>query len=289
MTLAEGITRRIDVGGCALHVERHGHGTGDPVLVLHGFAGSTRAMAPIIAALAEDHEVLALDLIGHGRSDAPHEAAAYSWHAVTRQLVRALDALAIEHAHLFGFSLGGRVALQLAARHDHRVRSAVLVGCRCAWPEEDACDARRRSDAALAARIDVAGFAALAAPGADGDAIDAAAPRAGAHGLALALRGLGAADQPEVAAQLALSALPLCLIAGSNDAGPLAASRALASDLPCAHVVGIAGTGHRAHLERTDEVARHARGFYRAVETERQLPTEPRAQHAAGGPGERRW
>ena len=102
------------------------------MLVLHGFAGSARSMAPMVTRLAERHRVLALDLVGHGRSDAPREAAAYAWPAVTRQLQRVLDALDVEHAHLLGFSLGGRIALQLAARHAERVRSALVVGGRCA-------------------------------------------------------------------------------------------------------------------------------------------------------------
>ena len=278
---------RIDVGGLTLHVEEHG--AGEPVLLLHGFAGSAGAMRPVIAALAARHRVLAPDLVGHGRSDAPHEASAYTWPAVTRQLKRLLDELRIPHAHLLGFSLGGRIALQLAARHEERVRSVVTVGSRCSWPDAAEREARRAHDDALAARIAAEGIGALARADANEDALAAAAPGAGVHGLALALRGLGAADQPDVGAALALSAVPLLLLAGTNDSGPRESARALARDLPCALVVEIARAGHRAHLERTTEVCRLALDFFAQADADRDQGNQTRARRAAVAQGGGRW
>jgi len=287
---------RVAVGPLALHVEQHGGGA--PLLLLHGFAGSARTMRPLIDALAERHRVIAPDLPGHGLSDAPREAAAYTWSAATRHLVRLLDALDVPDAHVVGFSLGGRIALQLAARHPERVRAACTIGSRCVWTDSVERSARRATDAALATRIETEGMRAFAR-GEQGshavahdDALAAAAPGAGTHGLALALRGLGAADQPAVGADLAVSAVPLLLLAGENDPGPLAAAHALADDLPAARAVAIAGAGHRAHLERTQEVARLALDFFAAAdaaETGDDLETKPRTRRAAAAEGDRRW
>lgn len=280
------LVRRIDVGGSTLHVRDEG--AGEPVLVLHGFAGSARVMAPLTEVLAEHHRVIAPDLVGHGRSDAPTTASAYAWPAVTRGLVRLLDALDVPHAHVLGFSLGGRIALQLAARHEERVRAVVTIGSRCTWQDDAERAARRASDAALAARIDTAGFVATFRDhGADEDQLAIAVPLAGAHGLALTLRGLGAADQPEVGAALARSALPLLLVAGSEDRGPLAAAHALAADLPCARVAEIAGAGHRAHLARPHEVARLALDFFAGVAGAPVRFTARRARHAGTTEDER--
>jgi len=281
---------RVDVGPLALHVEQHG--AGPPVLLLHGFAGSTRTMRPLIDALAEHHLVLAPDLPGHGLSDAPRDAAAYAWPALTRHLARLLDALDAPHAHVLGFSLGGRVALQLAARRPERVRTVCTIGSRCVWSDLTERHARRTKDAALAARIETEGMRAFVSDerhGADDDALAAAAPRAGTHGLALALRGLGAADQPDVGAALAVSAVPLLLLAGANDLGPLAAAQALAAELPAARAVAIAGAGHRAHLERTHEVARLALDVFAATDAACELETKPRTRRAAAAEGDRRW
>lgn len=284
---------RIDVGPLALHVEQHG--SGSPVLLLHGFAGSARTMRPLVEALAARHRVIAPDLPGHGLSDAPREAGAYTWPAVTRQLLRLLDVLDLPHAHVLGFSLGGRVALQLAARRPDRVRTVCTIGSRCVWTDLAERSTRRTKDAALAARIESEGIRAFLSDekhGAADDVLAAAAPRAGTHGLALALRGLGAADQPEVGGELAVSAVPLLLLAGANDAGPLTAAQALAGDLPAARVIPIADAGHRAHLERTHAVARLALDFFATADdgaTTSEHDMQPRTRHAAAAEGDRRW
>lgn len=283
---------RVDVGPLALHVEQHG--SGSPLLLLHGFAGNARTMRPLVEALAERHRVIAPDLPGHGLSDAPSEASAYTWPAVTRRLLRLLDVLDVPHAHVLGFSLGGRVALQLTARRPDRVRAVCTIGSRCVWSDPGERSARRTKDAALASRIESAGMRAFVSDqkhAADDDALAAAAPRAGTHGLALALRGLGAADQPEVGADLAVSAVPLLLLAGANDPGPLAAAQALAAVLPAAHAIAITGAGHRAHLECTHEVARLALDFFAAADhpASADHDMQPRTRHAAAAEGDGRW
>lgn len=263
--------RLLDAGGVRLHVVEQG--SGSPVLVLHGFGGSGAAMAPLVAklaALATRHRVIAPDLPGHGASAAPHDPAAYGWDAIVRQMLALLDALDVERAHLLGFSLGGRIALQLAARAPARVRSVVTVGARCAWPDAREREARRHTDAALAARLETDGALALTA----------------------VLRALGAADQPEVdTAALAASGVPLRLLAGEHDPGPLAAARALARDLPGAEVLALPGAGHRAHLERAGEVARLALELFARAEADaRDAPNDPRrTRRAAAGEGEGRW
>jgi pimeloyl-ACP methyl ester carboxylesterase len=261
--------RPVDAAGVRLHVEEHcraGAG-GSPVLVLHGFGGSATAMEPVVAGLAAHHRVLAPDLIGHGRSEAPATEARYGWDAVRAQLVALLDALGVARAHLFGFSLGGRIALQLAARTPDRVRSVVAVGARCAWLDDAERERRRGSDATLATRL----------------AAD------GAHGLAAALRALGAADQPETDTKaLAARGTPVLLVAGDADRGPLAAARALAERLATLRAVAVPEAGHRAHLERTQEVVRLALDFYASADADERTKAQ-RAHGAAAGEGERRW
>jgi 2-succinyl-6-hydroxy-2,4-cyclohexadiene-1-carboxylate synthase len=174
------------------------------------------------------------------------------------------------------------------------VRAVCTVGSRCVWTDPAARSARRTKDAALAARIESEGMRAFVSDGTHGahdDALAAAAPREGTHGLARALRGLGAADQPDVGAALAVSAVPLLLLAGASDAGPLAAAQALAADLPAASALAIVGAGHRAHLERTHEVARLALDFFAAAagDAVSDLDSESRTRPAAAAGGERSW
>jgi pimeloyl-ACP methyl ester carboxylesterase len=114
------------------HVEIHGHqvafriaGTGDTVLLIHGMAGSSRTWRDVMPALAEHHQVLAPDLIGHGSSEKP--PGDYSLGAFASSLRDLLDLLGIERATVVGQSLGGGVAMQFAYQFPERCDRLVLV------------------------------------------------------------------------------------------------------------------------------------------------------------------
>src|SRR5205085_8913382 len=96
-------------------------GTGDPLVLVHGFAGSTfdweESMMP---ALAASHRVIAFDLLGMGFSDRP-EGFAYGHDAWSRQVVDILDALGLPRATIVAHSLGGAVVSIVAGEHAERV------------------------------------------------------------------------------------------------------------------------------------------------------------------------
>lgn len=118
--------------GCGIHhVEL---GQGPPVVLLHGLAGSHRWFGPVLSPLAERFRVLALDLPGHGRSDKPDAPYSIPW--LTGKVLRFLDAKGIERASLVGNSLGGQVALAIAAGQPARVERLVLAAPAglTAWP-----------------------------------------------------------------------------------------------------------------------------------------------------------
>ncbi|HEY7135591.1 MAG TPA: alpha/beta fold hydrolase [Acidimicrobiia bacterium] len=105
-------------------------GDGPPVLLLHGFASDHVGnwVAPgVFDALAASHHVVALDARGHGRSDKPHDPAAYKDEAMARDAAALLDHLGIGHVDVVGYSMGAIVAVRLAPR-EPRVRSLVLGG-----------------------------------------------------------------------------------------------------------------------------------------------------------------
>jgi pimeloyl-ACP methyl ester carboxylesterase len=105
-------------------------GAGEPVVLIHGLYASAALnwqRPGIFAALAADHDVIALDLPGHGLSDKPDDAAAYGMQMV-EDVVLLLDRLNIRRAHIIGYSLGGMVALKFMVEHPDRVRSGTLGG-----------------------------------------------------------------------------------------------------------------------------------------------------------------
>jgi pimeloyl-ACP methyl ester carboxylesterase len=101
------------------------HGTGEPLVLLHGAYMTIDAMGELLPGLAESRRVIAVEQQGHGRTadiDRPitYEQMADDTAAVLRHL-------GIEKADVFGYSMGGGVALQLAIRHPDLVRKLVVA------------------------------------------------------------------------------------------------------------------------------------------------------------------
>src|SRR5438128_11207472 len=105
-------------------------GQGEPVVLIHGWlssAGVNWALPGISALLAKDHQVIALDVRGHGSSDKPTKEEAYGPELV-EDVVRLLDHLKIKKAHIVGYSMGGIIAANFMTKHPDRVLSGTLSG-----------------------------------------------------------------------------------------------------------------------------------------------------------------
>jgi methylmalonyl-CoA epimerase len=132
-----------------------------PLLLLHGAAGCTALETTSLMRLLEaDFRVLAVDFSGHGRSSFPEGD--FSADLFAENARAALDHFEVDVANVFGFSMGGNMALQLARRHPARVGRIAVHGANVAWNEErvDAMCARLNADAiaernpALAQQLD---------------------------------------------------------------------------------------------------------------------------------------
>lgn len=121
--------------GPALALARDGAGAGAPLLLLHGFAADQGSWAPMLARLGRAHPLWRLDLPGHGASAA---TPADSFEALLAPVLATLDAQDAPALHLVGHSLGGAVAIALAARRPERVASACLIAPAGLGPDIDA-------------------------------------------------------------------------------------------------------------------------------------------------------
>lgn len=121
-----------DSAGVRLHFELHGPDDGAPIVLVHGFCSDyhlnwvgTRWQETLI-----HHErlVIGLDCRGHGRSQKPHDVDAYDRSEMAADVIRLLDHLGVRRADYLGYSMGGRIGLQVVAEHGDRVGRAVLGG-----------------------------------------------------------------------------------------------------------------------------------------------------------------
>jgi 2-succinyl-6-hydroxy-2,4-cyclohexadiene-1-carboxylate synthase len=251
--------------GVRLHVERRG--TGPPLLVLHGFTGSARAMQVLTDRLVERFTVIAPDLVGHGLSDAPADVRQYSIEAAADHVVDVVG-----HSGpvgLVGYSMGGRLGLWLCATRPDLISGALLIGASPGVAGEEDRARRRRADEALADSIESGGVASFVA---EWEALPMwasqrslptplrAAQRAvrlanTPIGLANSLRGMGSGAQPSLWDHLPSVQVPTCLVVGAEDPAFAAVARRMAESMPAACVEEVAGAGHAAHLECPESVA----------------------------------
>ncbi|MFL6292814.1 MAG: alpha/beta fold hydrolase [Thermoanaerobaculia bacterium] len=118
-------TSFLKVGGQLVHIEQAG--SGEPVILLHGFGASTYSWRNVMPALAASFRVIAIDLNGFGYTQRPRAFESYTREGQADLVLRVMDGLGIRSAHLMGHSYGGGLSLFLASRHPERVRSLVLV------------------------------------------------------------------------------------------------------------------------------------------------------------------
>src|SRR5438093_469326 len=147
-TEAKGTGEYAKVNGINLYYETHG--TGRPLILLHGGLGSGEMFGPILPALAERHEVVTVDLQGHGRTadiDRPIDI-----RIMADDVAALIDHLELERPDLVGYSLGGGVAFFTAVKYPPKVDKLVMASAnirRDAIPPEMLAQQAQVSSAAV--------------------------------------------------------------------------------------------------------------------------------------------
>ncbi len=242
-------------------------GSGRPLLLLHGFAGSSVLWAPLVPALVvRGWQIIAPDLLGHGESDTPDDPARYAAHDQVADLLALMETRGLAQCALLGYSMGGRLALQFALAHPERISALVLESTTpgIADPAERA--ARQQADEELACAIAQYGVAWFAD---HWEQLPLFASRQNlppalrallrqqwlaqrAQGLAASLRGFGTGTMPAVWDRLPELRPPTLVIVGALDPKYVAIGRAMAARIPQSRFVVVPQAGHTVHLEQPE-------------------------------------
>lgn len=250
------------------------HGTASKegtVILLHGFSGCAEDWREVADALARSgFRAIAVDLPGHGGTDAPADPTCYGPEATVRGLGTILNALGVGSAHWVGYSMGARLALRAAIDAPSRVLSLTLESLSTGISDPVAREERRRRDEILAGDIEKRGIAWFV-PHWESQPIfvTQASLTTGRResqrtrrllqrpeGLARSLRALGQGAMPDLGDRLGPVLKPALLVAGALDLAYVANAHRISSLLPCASVRIVPGAGHNVHLERPEEFTR---------------------------------
>lgn len=248
-------------------------GSGEQVIIIHGFTGSADAMAPLVDRL-DGYRCITVDLVGHGRSPSPIDLAPYSVEAMAASVAGLAAGAGDGPCHLVGYSMGGRVALALADAYPEICRSLTLISATAGIVNASERTQRRQSDQALADRIDQQGLPHfvehwMALPMWDTLRANLSSAawqasidqrlRSDAAGLANSLRAAGTGAMEPLWDRLGALDVPTLLMCGELDAKFVTIGHEMDSLLPDSELVVLACAGHAAHLEAPDDCARAIR------------------------------
>jgi len=240
-----------------------GQGT-EPLLLLHGFSGSSQNWEPILPLLTAANPAIVVDLLGHGRAAAPDDPQRYRMETAAADLAALINDITRPPVNLIGYSMGGRLALYLALHYPQLVNRLILESASPGLASSAERQARRQQDETLANWLEEKGIAAFvdyweALPLWHSQAQLEPAKRAWLRqqrlqnsptGLANSLRGMGSGAQPNLWPRLAELPQPVLLVAGELDPKFVAINQAMAARLPQAELVIVPDAGHTVHLER---------------------------------------
>ncbi|MGD7007380.1 2-succinyl-6-hydroxy-2,4-cyclohexadiene-1-carboxylate synthase [Metabacillus sp. 84] len=238
-------------------------GEGEPLLLLHGFTGSSSDWKETVPFLG-DYKLILVDLIGHGNTEIPYDQSRFSMEEVCCDLTVLLEGLNVEKVNIAGYSMGGRTALSFAMYNPGRVKKLILESASPGIKNSRDRDSRAESDRILAKSILEDGvrafvdkwentplfFSQKSLGSVKQEAIRRQRLSHTAEGLAGSLTGMGTGVQPNWWPHLKKCKIPVLILTGEWDEKFCEIGKEMHHLLEHSEHIEIQRTGHAIHVEQ---------------------------------------
>ncbi len=251
-----------------------------PLVLLHGFTGCSEVWNDVMTALGDEYRCIAPDLPGHGAQAHDLPADAYSFTGVCAMLIEKLDQAEFAEINLWGYSMGGRIALHFALAYPGRVHSLILESTSPGIADEDVRTQRLQVDSALADRLVTDGLERFVDQWMDQPLfatqklLSPMRQELGrrlrmqndAESLAAALRGFSVGNQGPLHDCLRDLPMPVLVMVGELDAKYRGTGEGMTRSIPNVQLRIIPQAGHAPHWEQPAETAAAVAEFLDGVE-----------------------
>lgn len=241
------------------------------LLLMHGFMGSSRIFEPLLNRLFSFCNPITIDLAGHGHTESPPDMVLFSAERQASQIASISRRLQVKNLHLYGYSMGGRLAVQVIARFPELYQSTVIESAHCGIQSSTKQQERQSLDEQRAQNLK-ADFPAFLKQWQAMPLFRHTPQKMKKHYseimatqnpalMAASLRGFGSGVMPSVCQQLSKSMIPIQLIAGKYDTNYLNRMDEIAKSNQRFSLDVIEDAGHRVHADQPElwaEVIRRA-------------------------------
>ncbi|MBM7570908.1 2-succinyl-6-hydroxy-2,4-cyclohexadiene-1-carboxylate synthase [Aquibacillus albus] len=251
----------IEISGIRYWVEQHGEGP--PIVLFHGFTGSSRTWDRFIDNWKQSFRLITVDMPGHGKTETniPMGMEVFCEH-----INLLLDKLSIKQAAFLGYSMGGRATLSFAMLYPEAVKALVLESASPGLLDESERMLRRDKDERLAEKIEEEGITSFVdyweniplfesqsvLSNEEKQKIRCERLSQDPKGLAASLRGMGTGKQPSWWGELSSLSFDVLLIAGELDEKFVSIAQKMKRELTQAQLEIIPNAGHAVHVEQPE-------------------------------------
>jgi 2-succinyl-6-hydroxy-2,4-cyclohexadiene-1-carboxylate synthase len=257
----------------------HYHTAGDPglppLLLLHGFTGCGAVWDDVVAQLQPLFHTITVDCPGHGQTECVDDSVAFSMDMVSSELAMFVRALDLPRVHLWGYSMGGRLALYFAIHHAACCDRLILESASPGIADPHERVRRKEADDALAETILSSGIAGFVdawsklplfasqerLPEEKRERARVLRLGSTATGLARSLRGMGTGVQPPLHDQMSQLNTPTLILTGAQDPKFGAIGNQMAERIPAVVRRIVPHAGHAPHWEDPETCVVIARPF----------------------------